>query len=263
MTTPLFERDGSHLVPTALTAGPWDPQHCHGGATSALLSHLVSKVTTLNLMVTVRLTVELLRPVTRTPLRSSATVLREGRRVQLVRVVLHDDAGTDLATCTALRVREATLDLPPGDEPRVPELPPDPDDLPRFGGNEVWNAGFFQAVDLRLPEGSLGRPGPAAGWIRLEVPVVSGHHITPMDRVAAAADFGNGISAPLPMDDYVFINPDLTVAVDRAPRGEWIGVACRSVAQPTGVGRTVTSLHDRDGRIGTALQSLFIDARTG
>ena len=261
MSTPLFERDGDRLVATALTAGPWAPEHCHGGATSALLAHAVDRIGSLVATTTARLTVELLRPVARTPLTVRTEVLREGRRVQLVGGALIDDSDVEVASATALRIRRDELALPEPSASAPPTPQPGPDDLPRFAGNEVWQAGFFDAVELRLPEGALGTPGATSGWVRLVVPVVDDEPVTPLSRLAAAADFGNGISAPLPMDRYLFINPDLTIAVDRFPADDWVGISSHSTAQPTGVGRTVTELTDRNGPIGTALQSLYVAAR--
>lgn len=261
MGTSLFERDGDRYAATALTSGPWDAEHCHGGATSALLAHLVEQVPSLVPMRTVRLTAELLRPMTREPVTAHTEVVREGRRIQLVRAVVTDGQGTEISTATALRVRLEGLDIEPPDEPLPEDLQVPPEALPRFTGNEVWAAGFYEAVDLHLPEGALGAAGPAAAWTRLLVPVVEGEPIHLLSRVAAASDFGNGISAPLPMDAFVFINPDLTIAIDRSPVDDWVGLSSRSTAQPDGVGRTVTTLGDRGGRIGTALQNLYIAAR--
>lgn len=261
MSRPLFERDGDRFIATDLTAGPWAPEHGHGGATSALLAHVVDRIGSLVSTITVRLTVELLRPVARTPLTIRTQILREGRRVQLVGAALVDDSDVEVASTTALRIRRDELALPVPSSPAPRVTATGPDDLPRFAGNEVWRAGFFDAVELRLPEGALGTPGATSGWVRLAVPVVDDEPITPLSRVAAAADFGNGISAPLPMDRYLFINPDLTIALDRVPADDWVGISSHSSAQPTGVGRTVTELRDRDGPIGTALQSLYVAAR--
>lgn len=262
MTTPLFERHGDRYAATHLTTGPWSADHLHGGATSALLAHLLEEVPAPVPMRSVRLTVELLRPVTRTPVHADLVVHREGRRIQSVRAALLDESDVEVANATVLRVRTEPDVVPSTDDEDLPAgLAPLPDDLPRFSGDDVWQAGFFEAVNLRLPEGALGRPGSAAGWARLEVPVVADEPVHGLSRLAAAADFGNGISAPLPMDRYVFINPDLTVAIDRLPIDGWVGIASRSVTQDDGIGRTVTELADRRGRIGTGLQNLYVAPR--
>lgn len=212
-------------------------------------------------MRTVRLTLELMRPLSRAPLSSRVEVAREGRRVQTITVVLHDRDGTVSTSAVALRVRTADIDTPNATDPVPTALGDGPDDLPAFEGNPAWRRGFFHATELRFSDGALGEPGPAAAWIRLTVPVVDDEPVTPLSRVAAAGDFGNGVGAPLPMDRFLYINPDLTVAVDRHPVDEWVGISARSTAGADGVGRTVTAMADRQGRIGTALQSLYVDHR--
>ena len=58
--------------------------------------------------------------------------------------------------------------------------------------------------------------GPATAWFRMRKPIVAGEQTSPLQRLAAAGDFGNGIAAALPWDEYMFINPDLTLYIDRA-----------------------------------------------
>jgi hypothetical protein len=79
--------------------------------------------------------------------------------------------------------------------------------------------------------------------------------------VAAAADFGNGVSAALDWNEHVFINADLTVYVARPPRGEWVGLDSRTLVEPDGVGLSESVLHDSDGVIGSAAQALLVGPR--
>ena len=72
--------------------------------------------------------------------------------------------------------------------------------------------------------------------MRLRVPVVVGEAVTPLQRVAAAADFGNGISSVVDWDDgWLFINPDLTVYLHRLPR-RGVGDGLRDRSQGRGAG---------------------------
>jgi len=89
--------------------------------------------------------------------------------------------------------------------------------------------------------------------------MVEGEEPTPLQRVAAAADFGNGISGTLERGAHLFINPDLTVSLHRAAQGEWIGLDAATAVEPYGIGLALGVLHDETGRIGTSLQSLIID----
>lgn len=266
MSAVLFDHDGVRYNPTSLTAGPWDPGHAHGGAVAALLAHLTDEVASPEPMLPVRLTVELLRPVRRgDPLRADHRVRRQGRRIQLIEVSLTDSGAQEVALATLLRIRrgtpnehlEAALEHSPA--PQEPTTTPEADELPRYTGEALWPNGFHEAVDLRVASGVLGRPGAAVAWIDLIAEVIDGAQATPLVRAAAAADFGNGLSAPLPMDQFVFINPDLTVQLDRLPNGRWIGIDARSNARLVGIGRTATLLSDRDGPVGIALQSLLVE----
>jgi hypothetical protein len=116
------------------------------------------------------------------------------------------------------------------------------------------------AIEIRFVEGVFGN-GPATAWFRQRVPIVAGEQSTPLQRLAAAGDFGNGISAILPWDEYVFINPDLTIYIDRPPVGEWICLQSQTIVPPGGVGIAESVLYDEHGRVGRATQALLMDRR--
>jgi hypothetical protein len=260
----LFDRDGDTYVATGLSRGPWDPDSCHGGAPSALLAALIDESPSLVPMQVVRLTYDILRPVPLAPVEASVTVLREGKRVQVVEADLHTLDGTELVRCRALRVRVGQVDLPDGASDDTPPPSPGPEqavrEVARTG--EAWGTGFWTAVEVRPTLGSvLGEAGPGTAWFRLGTAIADGVATTPIARVAAAADFGNGLAPPLPIDRYLYVNPDLTVDVHRLPVGEWVALESRSVAQPHGVGLSTSTLSDEQGRIGTSMQSLYVEAR--
>jgi hypothetical protein len=117
------------------------------------------------------------------------------------------------------------------------------------------------AIDIRFVRGNFHGGGPATAWFRLKVPIVAGEKPSPLERLAAAGDFGNGISSALSWNEYMFINPDLTLYVDREPAGEWIGLEARTWIATEGVGTAESVLYDKDGRVGRATQSLLIARR--
>jgi hypothetical protein len=82
-----------------------------------------------------------------------------------------------------------------------------------------------------------------------------------MQRLAAAADFGAGLSSALRRERYVFINVDLTVYVEREPVGEWICLQSETRISPDGIGLTESVLFDEGGRVGRAMQALLIAPR--
>lgn len=257
----LFVRDGDLFVPTDLARGPWTPDAQHGGAPSALLARLAEDAEGGSAMLIVRLTIELLRPVPLAPLLARTRLLRPGRKVQLVESSLWRGE-TEVARCTALRLRRADVPLP-ADLPRLASPSPPTSgsgSLPPWSESITYRAFHNSAVEHRFVRGSFDEPGPATDWIRLRVAVVAGDATSPLSRVAAAADFGNGISWVLHRGDgYSFINPDLTIYLHRHPAGEWVCLDAVTYPQPTGIGLAESFLYDEEGPIGRAAQSLLIE----
>jgi hypothetical protein len=97
--------------------------------------------------------------------------------------------------------------------------------------------------------------------MRLRHPLLPGQELTPLARLAATADFGNGVSAALPFAEYLFINADLTIHLQRTPLGEWIGLDARTLLQGGGIGLSESILHDIHGPVGRAFQTLVVQPR--
>lgn len=97
--------------------------------------------------------------------------------------------------------------------------------------------------------------------MRQRCPLVPGEAPTPWQRTLVAADAGHGVAVPVPLGEYTFLNADLSVHLVRPPRGAWVGLESRSVAEPSGIGLCRTRLWDADGVVGRAAQSLVVAAR--
>jgi acyl-CoA thioesterase len=91
--------------------------------------------------------------------------------------------------------------------------------------------------------------------------VVGDEEPTGVQRAAAAADFGNGVSWVLPFEDWIFLNPDLTMHLARPPVGEWIGLDAHTVPSDQGMGLAESAMYDERGRLGRAVQSLLLQRR--
>ncbi len=92
-------------------------------------------------------------------------------------------------------------------------------------------------------------------------PLVQGESPTPYQRIAVAADSGNGISAALDFRKYAFVNCDLTINLFRRPSSEWICLQARTLLGGKGCGLAESTLYDEEGLIGRATQSLAIRRR--
>jgi hypothetical protein len=276
----LFETAGDRWTPTKLSRGPWDARHCHGGPVGALLARAVERfgdgpddpddpgwhVA--------RLTIELMRPVAvGVPLEVRTELERPGRRVSLVGATLWAE-GAEVARTRALRIRRDEQTLPDGTVHVDDPPPPDPETSPTSPAR--WRAGWVtnsdtafhsHAVEHRYVTGNIDVPGPAEVWIRLVVDVVPAEEPSGLQRVIAAADFGNGVSAGVD-DGYSFINPDLTVHLARPAIGEWVGMRSHTHYGEAvdgggfvGVGIAESALYDGDGRIGRSVQSILVSRR--
>ena len=256
----LFVADGDAFVPTDHSRGPWDPEALHGGPVAALLARAVDQheVDPDHPVRVARMTLELLRPVPVKPLSLVTRTVRPGRKVQLVETTIAADE-QPLSRMLALRIRSDSIEVPDG---APGEVPPPVESATKQGLGRDWGwPGFHNAVELRYVKGAMGEPGPATVWIRLNVPVLEGEAPTPLIRLAAASDFGNGVSSHLAWDTHLFINPDLTIYVNRPPEGEWVCLDAFTYYGPDGIALAESALYDTRGRIGRAVQALLVDRR--
>jgi acyl-Coa thioesterase superfamily protein/acyl-CoA thioesterase superfamily protein len=265
VTEPLFRREGDLLVPSAHTRGPWDPGQQHGGAPAALLAqHLARAEPGADAMALARVTYEFLGPVPIAPLRVAAEVVRPGRRLQVVEGTLAAPDGRALVRARGVRLRRGDVRLPPEVDRGAP--PAEGPSEARAGafpaGAGEHPEGFHRtAMELRFAGGTSYDAGPALAWFRLRLPLLDTEPALPVARVAAAADFGNGISRVLDFTTHLFVNTDLTLHVHREPAGEWVLLDARTRVEPTGSGLAWSVLADERGPLGLAAQTLFVDAR--
>lgn len=255
------ELDGVY-VPSGHARGPWDAESQHGGAPTALIARAIERLESPGPMLLARLTVEFLGAVPLAPLQVHAEVVRPGKRLQLVEATVASE-GTVLCRARAVRLRREPVDVPAGavrpsrlkqaheiDTSMIPFAP---------HGEET---GFARsAMELRFADGVFGEPGPATAWFRLTMPLVAGEETSPTQRAVAAADFGNGIASELRFETHLFVNTDLTVHLSREPVGEWIAVEAVTEHGPEGTALAASTLHDAEGPIGRAAQSLFVAPR--
>lgn len=168
--------------------------------------------------------------------------------------------GVEVVRARALRIRLASAGTgaaaseaaapPPGPEAgQTGELPGL--HRPRFATD---------ANEVRFISGGFGG-GPGTAWFRLTRPLVGSEEATPIQRLAAAADFGAGLSGVLPREEYLFINVDLTLYLEREPVGEWICLSSETRISADGIGLADSVLFDERGRVGRATQALLIAPR--
>lgn len=258
----LFESiDDGVVIATQWSSGPWNPDHCHGAPPSALLVRAVEQMDSEPWQLS-RITIELQRPVpVGRPIRILTEVERPGSRISIVSASLVVD-DTTVARARALRIRLSDAGSP-GVLEQVPPMERSPDEstamVPTFITDAIAYA--TDSCEYRFVSGAWGEFGASDVWIRLKVPVVHGEAPSSAQRVAGAADFGNGVSAGVDHLSWLYINPDLTIHLSRPPSGEWIGLCARSLYGDKGSGVAFSHLHDANGPIGISAQSLLVEPR--
>ena len=253
---PLDDR-GEHFRATVHTTGPWDARFEHAGPPSALLGRALERCEPRDDTMVARVTVELLGPVPVGELDLRVRMARPGRSVELVEAAL-SAGGRDVARASAWRVLRTAAPPVADRRPVPPPLPADSPALPRG----TWIGGYLDAVEWRVVRGAgFVEPGPAAAWTRLRHPLVAGEEPSPLQRVLAVADSGNGLSSELDLAVWHFINPELTVHLHREAVGEWVCLDATTTISPGGVGLATSVLSDAGGPVAVGAQSLLVAPR--
>ncbi|MEM7340729.1 MAG: acyl-CoA thioesterase domain-containing protein [Actinomycetota bacterium] len=236
--------------------GPWDPGLLHGGAVCGLAAWAAERVAVADgaALVCARLTVEIQRSVPCDELVVTAALTKPGRRGRCVAVTIgHQERVVARATSQWLTPSPG-LGRGSTSPPLRPNHAEDPGatdliDYPRPGFN-------CDAAELRYVSGSHETPGPGTSWIRLTSPVVAGTPTSPFVMAATVADLAAAAAWERGPDDAAYINPDLTLQLNRPPQGEWLCIEAANHHAEAGVGFNLGSMSDDHGAIGVVLQSL-------
>jgi hypothetical protein len=257
MRDTLYERDGDRFLPTQYTRGPWSPEHQHAGPPAALLAWVVEQAAGIEGGMPVRLAFDILRPVPIAPLTVTTRVLRPGRNVEQLEATL-SSAEHEVMRARIWRMarREASAPAPPARE--SPETIPAGERAHFFAAAEV---AYYDALDWRFAHGTWNEPGPAMAWTRMNVDLVAGEPITPLEHLLVMGDAASGISNALDQREWTFPNVDFSVLVERPPQGEWLAMDAETHLGGEGPASCVATYSDQHGRVGTSTQALIITAR--
>jgi hypothetical protein len=240
---------------TIATVGPWGPTLQHGSPPAALLAHTIERALPRPDARVARIAFDFFGQVSVGEHTLDVEVERPGARIELSRARLSMD-GRVAMTARAWRIvtheGRAPSVAPPEKLPPLPGPQPTPD----FHG--LAKVPYVEALDWRFAEGAFNTLGPATVWTRPRIPILRGEPVSPLERLLLMVDSANGISAELDPRRYTFVPVELTVAVHRHPRTEWVGMRARTAIDPGGIGLARADLFDEEGFLGTAIQSLFV-----
>jgi hypothetical protein len=246
-----FTRDGSAFVPSPEARGPWAPDMMHGRLLAGMLARAVEIEHGDPEFHAGRITVDLFRSPPMRPLEVTTRAVRTGRRIKVIdgEVTIDGDVYARASVVLLKRGEQPTGDVwspPPWDAPHPDTLP-----APEWGApwemrtvNETW----FGAYEQKQM------------WLRETRELVAGEALTPLARVATAADIANPL-ANSGTNGLEFINGDITLYLARLPVSEWIGFEVSHHVSADGVAIGECLVYDTDGPIGTSTVSAVAQRR--
>jgi hypothetical protein len=254
-----YERiDDDTFAATNATQSPWDERLQHGSPPTALLARAMLAHHPRDGMRLARISAEFLGPIPLATMRVRTRVARPGRRIEMLEGVIESE-GREVVLARAWRI--AT-----GPERSVPPAASEPDTAPPLPPEQPAPAwlqffGYGRALEWRYAHGEHGF-GPAAVWTRPRFPLIGGESLQPLDRALLIADSANGISRELPIEEWLFVPPSLSLAFERYPEGEWTLLEARTTLSHDGLGITASRLADGTGYFAVGSQALLVEPRS-
>jgi hypothetical protein len=242
-----YHREGNQYLPTAYARSFWDPELQSGHVQAPLLASLVEAVPSLVAMTPVRCVLNITRPVRMEPVDTVTQVLREGKKIQIVRAALVQQ-GVELADLTVVRIRQAEspvvsidVDFPTPNDCFVFQEESQP------GGFELRTAESMQSFSRR------------AFWMKMNARVLPDEPVTPLQHLMTLGDFGAGMPGTLDFKQWKHPNIDISCHLYRLPVGEWLlqDVEYESAGNGFGVGSA--RMADSQGVFGRSHQTVIID----
>src|SRR5580704_5588680 len=236
---------------TTASAGPWSPDSQHGGPPSALAARELEGHEPDEHMRLSRVAIDILRPVPVGGLTARTRTVRPGKRVALLETVL-ESGGQEVLHARGWRIARLA-DAPVVSKDALPPTLPAAVRPASFPGGHV--DGYLSHIEWRFEGGNFDVPGPCRAWGRPMIPLLPGEAIAPMPLTLLLADTGSGISMTLDPQQFIFINVDLMVVLQRDPVGEWLLLDAATSMGGTGTGLAETQLSDTGGLVGAAMQT--------
>jgi acyl-CoA thioesterase len=253
-----FRQQGEVFVANDPARGPWSRDHCHAGPVAALMVRAAEQLLPDDLQ-PARLALDLLRPVPTAGLTVQAEILRHGRSLATVSVDAYDQQGRQLAVARVTFLTTTELGAVPSVQ--IAAMDFSASVAGEFPLSKAHNLPCFtDACDVRYPPKYGPALGPKAIWMRCP-PLLKDEVPSPFQLLCPIADSSNGISGNGNLDEFTFVNTDLTIVMHRPPQMGWLASDARSFWQTSGVGLAESTLHDVSGPVAGVMQTLLLRRR--
>lgn len=250
--------DAWRFLPMPFTGGAWATDEQHISPMNGLIVHAVEHFLAErgpDDMEISRVSVDILGVLRLEPCDISVEVIRPGRTIELLEVVV-SSGGRAAVRARVWRAVSADSAVVAGGEA---EPLPAPETAEPLDLTTVWDGRYIDSVEVR----SVGtaKPGRITAWLSTSVPLVANEAVSDLARLSGLVDTANGLSVRHSPRAWLFPNLDLTIHLLRRPWGAWLGLDTTVVFGPNGHGITSSVLHDTSGHIGYAQQTLTIRPR--
>lgn len=229
----------------------WGPNSLNGPAVCALATYAAEEAHTREGWLPARFTLELFKSARRVPTSTSTEVLRDGRRIRVVQVRIHqhesdDAAGTLVAQGNVVFLKQSTN--PPGARW---SRPAEPIPLPQSTGDDQFTWFSDTENDWSQDMSAFQNSNRRRMWSN-PIRVLPDDRLTPFQRAVISAE-ATSLATNWGEGGIGFINCDLTVALSRLPIGERVGVESDAHLEDSGVSAGTAVLFDEHGQYGIGM----------
>ncbi|CAN5315758.1 thioesterase family protein [soil metagenome] len=242
--------------PTERTEGAWQPGEQHMAPVSGLIVHVVERYVAEHFaddgLQIARLSFEILGMIRDHDMQIEVDVVRPGRTIQLLEATLTIDERVVIRARVWRLAATETARVAGG----APDRLPGPHDLRQWDNEIGWGGGYIDSLDIRPLPGWA--PGRGKSWMHTDVVLVRDEPVTELSRYLALVDTANGVAPRESPREWLFPNVELSIHLYRQPTGPWVGFDTTVVFGAAGLGLTSSVLHDLDGPVGMAQQTLTL-----
>lgn len=246
--------EGARLFdPTIHVQGAWNEHEQHLAASAGLMVHCIEQHEAREDMQLAKVTFDVYGFIPLRPTLVHVRTIRPGRTIELVEAEFTVDGRTIIV---ARAWRLSKQDSSPVAGADLEPMPPI-EQCERFEMSDMWPGGFIRSVErFDAPPGYV--PGRNRVWLRTKLPVVLGEDVSATTHFLSVIDGANGIAVREDPRAWMFPNVDLTVHLMREPDPSATGFDTTVGMGETGLGITMTTLHDIHGPVGRVAQSLTV-----
>ena len=231
--------------PTPSAAGYWGEGLLSGPAVAGLAARALERRYGTPELQPARFTIDLFKPARQMPTRIQTRLVRDGRRARYAECdILQGD--WIVAKATLVQYRRSQAPQGQGWTPPAATFTP-----PEGAAGDVVFVGSDDAGWSPMGEQHQNPSRKRAYYRGLEV--VEGEEASPFVRSVIVGEAAANLVAHLGTAGIGYINGDLTVAISRLPRSEFIGVQADSQWAEDGISVGSATMFDDDGPFGTAM----------